>query len=339
MKKLLIAVALLITSHAVSAQKDLPDYGKIDKADLLLKECEFDKDAEAYKLLDYGDVRYIRGRNVFKIETKRRIRIKILKDKGLDAANIKIKFYSKLNYENITDVSGVTYNIDAAGNVVTTKLDKSSVFKKPVDNKISEVAFTMPDVKVGSVIEYRFTDDKESYEDLDDWYFQDDIPTRMSVYRILVPSIFRFVNELLVYQKAEQLHDEVHESVSLENGRILSYTSVEKTYILRNVTALRDEPYMGASKDYLQRVIFQLSQIVYGDGEVDEVRSTWPKLTESLLGSDEFGVQMRKNIPHTRSLDDSLKLLKDDNKKVEFIYNYVQRNMNWNGKERIYSYD
>jgi len=339
MKQLLIVIASLITSPLLFAQKDLPKFGKIDKADLLLKECEFDKDAAAYKLLDYGDVRYVRGKDLFRIETQRRIRIKILKDKGLDLANIKIKFYSKEGYENISDVSGVTYNIDNSGNVVTTKLEKSSIFKKPIDKKFSEVAFTLPDVKVGSVIEYKYTDDKESIENLSDWYFQDDIPTRLSMYRILVPSIFRFVNEVLAYQKVEQASDRVNENMALPNGSIFSYTSDEHTYIIRNIPALTDEPYMGAAKDYLQRVVFQLSQIVYPDGEVKEIMSSWPKLSKDLLDEDDFGMQLKKNIPHTGTLDDSLKLLKSEQQKIVFIYDYVQRNMNWNGAESIYSYD
>ncbi len=339
MKKLVIAFLLLTGTSVIFAQKDLPDYGKVDKSDLLLKECEFDKDADAYKLLDFGDVRYVSGKYVFRIETKRRIRIKILKDKALDRANIKIKFYSKSNFESINDISGVTYNLDNSGNIVTTKLDKASIFKKPVDSKISEVAFTMPDVKVGSVIEYKFTDDKESYEDLDDWYFQDDIPTRMSVYKILVPSIFKFVSEVLTYQKVEQLNDDIQEHMSTPNGNMLSYNSVERTYILKNVPALTDEPYMGAPKDYLQRVVFQLSQIDYPNGDVEEVKSSWPKLTKTLLEDDYFGLQLKRNIPHTRALDDSLKLLKDESKKIALIYNYVQRNMNWNGVESLYSYD
>jgi Domain of Unknown Function with PDB structure (DUF3857) len=338
MKKITIAIALLIISPAIFAQKELPRFGNIDKADLLLKECEFDKDASAYKLLDFGDVSYISGRYLFKIKTLRRIRIKILKDKGLDQANVKIKFYSKSNFENISDISGVTYNLDNSGNVITTKLEKSSIYKKPVDKKFSEVAFTMPDVKVGSVIEYKFTDEKESYQDLDDWYFQDDIPTRISMYRILIPSIFRFVNQVLVNQKVDQSSDDVQQSVPLPGGGILNYNSVEKTYIIRNVPALRDEPFMGASKDYLERVVLQLSQIVYPDGHTEEVMSSWSKLTSELLESEDFGMQLKKNL-HTGTLNDSLKLLKNENQKIVFIYNYVQRNMNWNRIESLYSFD
>ncbi len=35
----------------IFAQKDVPSYGKIDKADLEMKDCDFDKGTAAVKLL------------------------------------------------------------------------------------------------------------------------------------------------------------------------------------------------------------------------------------------------------------------------------------------------
>ncbi|HUZ57586.1 MAG TPA: DUF3857 domain-containing protein [Hanamia sp.] len=336
MRKYGLTILLLFNSLLILAEKGIPDYGKIDKSDLQLKECEFDKDAEAYNLLSYGDVRYTISGEDFNILTERRERVKILKESGLDEANIKIKFYSESNYELINGISGITYNLDNSGNIVVSKLEKSSIYIKKIDNQYSEVFFSLPDVKVGSVIEYKYTDRKKSIANLDDWLFQDDIPTRLSEYKILVPSIFRFTTQLLAYQNVEQKSDIVHENGLYGNDQV-SYNSVEKTYILRNVPALREEPYMGAVKDYLQRVIFQLSQIDYGNGDVRDVRSTWPKLSQDLLEDDDFGVQLKKNIPHTQELDDSLKNVTDDYNKMKIIYDYVRRNMNWDGKERIYS--
>jgi len=338
MKKLTLISLLLLSSFIIFAQKELPAFGKIDKEDLLLKECEFDKEAEAYKLLSYGDVKYtINGEN-WNIETERRVRIKILKDKGLDQANIKLRFYSKSGYEIIKFISALTYNIDNSGNIVTTKLEKSSIYTKQINNKISEISFTMPDVKIGSVIEYKYLDVKKSVANLDDWYFQDDIPTRISEYKILVPSIFKFVNQIMAFQPVEQKSELVHENAFYHSSR-LSYDSYEKTYIIKNVPAVRDEPYMGAVKDYLQRVVFQLSQIDYGEGQVEEIRSSWPKLTQDLLEDEDFGLQLKKNLPHTKSLDDSLKNVQGDYNKMVTIHDYVRRNMNWNGLESIYSTD
>ena len=338
MRKKFLASLLLLCSSAIFAQKELPAFGKIDKADLLLKECEFDKDAEAYKLISYGDVHYTIKGTDFNIESTKRVRIKILKDKGIHLADIKLDFYSQANYENIRDISAVTYNLDNAGNIVISKVEKSSIYTKKINKEISQIAFTMPDVKVGSVIEFKYTRVKKSESNLGDWYFQDDIPTRISIYRILIPSLFRFTTQLFAYQNVEQKNDDVNEHAMYGNNSI-SYNSVEKTYILKNVPALRDEPYMGAQKDYLQRVIFQLSQIDYGGGDILEVRSTWGKLTHDLLENEYFGQQLRKNLPHTKSLDDALKNVQGDYNKMVMIHDYVRKNMTWNGNESIYSDD
>ena len=338
MRKYYLSLLLLLASTTIFAQKELPAYGKIDKADLLLKECEFDKDAEAYTLLNSGDVYYNIVAENFNIVTNRRTRIKILKEKGLDRANVKLHFYSKSNYEEIRNISGVTYNIDNAGNIVTTKLEKSSVYIKKLNNKVSEVSFTMPDVKVGSVIEFKYTDTKKSIRDLDDWYFQDDIPTRISSYRIRIPSVFRFAMQVLTYQPIEQKDEVINDNLYYKASSI-STRSEEKTYVLKNVPALRDEPFMGAEKDYLQRIVSQLNSIVYASGEVDEVQSTWPKLTQDLLEDEDFGLQLKKNLPHTKSLDDSLKNVQDDYHRMILIHDYVRKNMNWNGRESIYSSD
>lgn len=338
MRKQLLTILLLFNSLVMFAEKDLPSFGKIDKSDLLLKECEFDKDAEAYNLITYGDVRYSVVGDDFNIITERRTRVKILKEKGLDEANVHIRFYSKSGYENISHIVGLTYNIDGAGNVEITKLEKSSIYTKKIDNQYSEVSFSLPNVKVGSVIEFKYTDTKKSIASLDDWYFQDDIPTRISQYDILVPSIFIFTTQILAYQHVEQKEDTKPENALIGSSRI-SYRSIAKTYIIRNVPAIRTEPFMGAPKDYLQRVVFQLSQIEYGPGNVENVLSTWPKLAQGLMDDPDFGGQLKKNIPHTSDLDDSLKNVKDDYQKMVVIYNYVQRNMNWDGHERLYSSD
>ncbi len=338
MRKFPLTVLLSFCFSIIFAQKELPKFGDIDKADLELKECEFDKDAEAYKLLATADLHYDILAENFTIITEKRVRIKVLKEKGLDQANIKIRFYSRSNYEDIRGIVGITYNLDNAGNITKTKLEKSSVFIKKINNQISEVSFTLPDVKVGSVFEYKYTDQKKSIQNVDDWYFQDDIPTRVSSFTTLVPTIFRFVSQILAYQQVEQKSEFVNDNVYYHSSKVSS-RSQEKTYVLRNIPALREEPYMGAEKDYLQRVVSQLSRIDYPDGEVEEVMSTWPKLTDELLKNEDFGLQLKKNLPHTRDLDDLLASVTDDYQKMVLIHDYVRKNMNWNGSEDIYSMD
>jgi len=125
MKTLAAILFLSFYFSPLLAQKGFPKFGDIDKADLEMKECDYDKDARAYKLLDYGNVEFRVVGDDINISTERRTRIKVLKEKGLDEANIKINFYSLNNFEKIDQVSAVTYNLDNSGNVIKTKLEKS----------------------------------------------------------------------------------------------------------------------------------------------------------------------------------------------------------------------
>ena len=337
MKKHALTILLVVISLITFAKGELPEYGEIDKKDLLLKGCEFDKDAVAYKLMSSGEVSFKVVDGDFNIITERRVRIKILSDSGLNWAKIKIRFITMAGYEVIKNISGITYNLDSSGNILNTKLDKSSIETKKIDDQYSEVSFTLPDVKVGSVFEYKFTDEKKSISNIDDWYFQDDIPTRLSVYSVLIPSMFKFSSNLFAYQDVDQENDVVNENAKYKKST-LSYASMLKTYTLENISALKKEPFMdGSPKDYLQKVVFQLSRIDYGNGEKEDLEATWAHLGSALLANDNFGGQLSKKLPHSKKLDEALKFVTDDYKKMTTIHNYVRKNMSWNGNKSIYS--
>jgi hypothetical protein len=112
---------------------NIPAFGKVEKAELEMKECDFDKNAEAMVIFDKGELVYIDG-----IDLVRHVRIKILTDKGKDKADIHIPFISWKNDEEIKDLSAQVYNLDATGNIVVTKVDKKQIFEKQINKRISE---------------------------------------------------------------------------------------------------------------------------------------------------------------------------------------------------------
>src|SRR5262245_14861472 len=141
MKNLLLPVALCATI-CLAAQKnknnqDVPSFGKVDKTELEMKECDFDKNAEAVVLIDDAELDFIDG-----AEMTRRVRVKILSDKGLDRANIHLRYWSEKNEEDIKNLDAQTYNLDAAGNIVVTKVEKSLIYEKKINKKQKEKVFT-----------------------------------------------------------------------------------------------------------------------------------------------------------------------------------------------------
>lgn len=311
MKTLHLLIALLICSSSLLAQK-IPSFGKIDKADLEYKECSYDKDAAAEYLINYGEVNYFFSSSDFVNETKFRVRIKILKEKGLELANVRLPYYSRGNRQKITNIDGYTYNINEKGEVEETKMEKKAVMTQKLDKDHDMMVFSLPNVKVGSVIEYRYEHAKRNYIEIDDWDFQSNYPVRYSEYNTTIPSLVEFA-----YNVKHTLP--VKETTEGINNM--------KRFVMTNIPALDKEPYMSCSRDYLQRVDFQLRAI-----NQQPIRQTWDALINELMEDEDFGVQIKKNVLNHLPIEDELKKYKTEYEKVVALLEYVRKNVPWNGE-------
>lgn len=324
MYKPLILFACLAITEPLPAQKssDIPAFGKVEKADLEMKTCDFDEKAEAVVLFDAGELYCDLSDIASSMQMERHIRIKILKDKGKDQADIHLPYYSFRNVEYIKNLQAQTYNLDAAGNITVAKVEKKLIYEKAIDKLHSEQVFTFPEVKAGSIIEYKWTQIWGSF-DLEDWYFQQDIPVKYSRYRIDFPK------EIEVY--AMPLCALPYESKKDTRG-----TRSIQTYSMKNIPALRDEPYISCDEDYLQRLELRFLAVILPTHRESLIK-TWPQKIKTLMEDEDFGVQLKRNIPRTADLDEQLKSITDPFRKMAIIHEYVRKNMEWNGYRNIWA--
>jgi Domain of Unknown Function with PDB structure (DUF3857) len=340
MKRIFYLLLLLFYGcPAAIAQKKLPLFGKIDKADLLMTDCDFDKGAIAVKLIDWGNTYYTRGtagEAVFKTVFERRVRIKILKQKGLSQANIKIPFFSNNNEEKIISISGYTYNADDAGNIQSTGVKKNAIYTKRINTSYSQAIIAFPDVKVGSVIEYKYQMERETMGQLRDWFFQERIPVRYSEYQLTIPQIFRFSVQPSVIDPMEQKQKVIDEVIAGNNG-LIKTKSLQSNYIMHNLPGIKDEPFMGSAKDYMQRLEFQLSQIDYGHNNIGDLSLKWSNVVEDLMNNNDFGLQLEKPVWAAEAFIEEAKKIAVDENKMKFILGYLRKTINWNGVNDIYA--
>lgn len=323
MKQLSVLFFLLFLSLYLPAQDKIPAFGTIDKSDLEMTDCSFDPGAEAVLLLDIGEIEfdYFRGSG-WVSETSYRVRIKILKGKAASMGEIKIPYYSKGKRESITNISGVSWNLDGNGKITEAKLESNNIYDKSVDRDFSEVSFALPDVKAGTVFEYKYKIQRKSYSYIPGWSFQQDIPVRYSAYNVMVPEYFQFT--ALITQRQEL---EKKPSNGLKDGN---------WYIMRNIKGLKDEPYSSGRVDYIQRIDFQLSSI-NAPGYYEEIRTTWPKIVTELQDDEDFGQALKRNLKGIDEITGITVGMPKTEDRIRAIYNYVQRHMQWNNNYGIYS--
>jgi len=324
MRKLSALALALSCSLTGICQKEAPSYGKVDKEDLLMTSCAFDPEADACVLIKTGETTFVIGSEVY-LQTQFRYRIKILKDKGVDRANIKLDFYSNQRTEDITNISGETTNLEAGNTIVKSKLEKKNIYTKALDKNWSEISFSLPDVKKGSVFEYKFTKLSKNFTDIDNWYFQSTIPTAFCQFYLSIPKYFDFTYH-------------IHRTLPMD-VKDQEYQEAIKVFTMTNIPGLREEPYMSAPRDYMQHIDFQLAAINIPGEPTHTFNTNWPKLNETMLENEDFGGQLHKNVPHTKALDAHLTNIKDSSARMSIVYNYVRQNMDWNGYEGIYSAD
>ena len=313
-------------NYAFSQTKDnVPDFGQIDKAELQMTECDFDKNAEAVVLFDVEEVVGKEYPYSVYCETERHIRIKILKNKGLDRANIKIIYLTGQLGDRVNIVDAQTYNLDGTGKIVVTKLDKKTIVDKEVNKKLAEKVFTFPEVRMGSVIEYTYKISGSLSSGLRTWYFQNSIPVRFSSFTVNFPLNF-------------ELDCLPHCTLPVDQHSSYVGSNSIKIFTMTNVPALRDEPYMTCEDDYTQRVVPDLT--AYSDnGHRTNLTESWEFIVGRLMRDEDFGQQLTKNIPRTNDLEDSLKLITDSIRRMNIIYYYVRDNMHWNGRSNIWALD
>ena len=324
MKTPLILLAICSFILTANAQQPVSAFGTVSKAELESRKSLLDEKAEAEVVFDVADIELTFYDGLLEVLVKKHERIKIFNDKGLDEANIKLRYLTRNNMELISKLEAQTYNLDNNGNIVVTKLDKKSVYDKKINNRISNQLFTMPDVKAGSIIEYKYVV-KRRVPFLSDWYFQKNIPVRYSSLRFNYPEEFMF-NPVF--------HTSLPYSYDTKKIGLRS----EQTLTMKDVPAFREEPYVSCEEDYLEKVSFNLNGYYSATVRINLI-ATWPKMIKALMEDEDFGYQLKKNIPRTKELDDQLKLISNPVDKMVAVHRFVKKNMIWDGYTSIWATD
>ncbi|NME66638.1 DUF3857 domain-containing protein [Flammeovirga aprica] len=331
MKYLFILNFFLFFSIIGNAQKLSTEFGEITMADLNYQSK--DKKAEAVILFDVGEVSFNQARHGgFKAHFKRTTRIKVLKEEGLDRANVEVLLYNSNqgDREEVEKIEAKVYNMKD-GKPTIIQFDKKKVYHEKVNEFYTKCKFTLPQVSIGSVIEYRYTLVTPFFSKLPKWAFQDRIPTVHSEFDLKVIPYYeyRFIAQNIksfTSQNSKKLKGDLS-----YNGQ--KYQEMLYNFVMKDVPAFRDESYITSIQDYLMKIDFQLAKIYLpSTGSSREYVTTWEKYGKDLNKGEYFGKHIAKVKKQSKSIfeDNPDLLVGSDVEKTKKIVEYVKNNYIWN---------
>jgi hypothetical protein len=305
-------------------------WGKPTQEELTMTEYAADKDADAVELFRQLDVYYTFINGDFRVNNVVKCRLKVLKPDGKRVANRTILLRGSenntLRIETVRGLKAVAYNMEN-GKVVKTKMEHSTVHEEQIDKADKQLKFSIPQVRVGTVIEYEYHIESDFYYQLRDWYAQSNIPVLYTKYTLSIPEWFRFHIEESGMNNLEKKDD----NGSLTVGSDILSTDIH-TFIGRNLPALKDDDYVWRAEDYGNKVTHEL-QGIYIPGAVHKsYTSTWEDIDETLLKDDEFGGRIKRSSPmKDEVLAAGIPQIADTKERVEAVWQLLRQRVRWNG--------
>ena len=345
----LLLVLFLANPYALLSQEKINiKYGKIDPAAFTLPDSEYLKGADAVFLADIGSSQFEGNtKSWFTLEYKRHVRIKINNSNGFDAADFAIPMYfDGGNEERLTQLKGTTYNLEN-GKVVETPLKSDQVFVEKKTKKLWYKKFTMPGVKVGSIIDVVYTINSDYMSHLRDWDFQGSYPRIWSEYEVMIPEVLDYVTLTQGYRKYDiNKTDEFSQDFTFSNSARTADQASSGSYkwrvfshrwVMKSVPALKTEPFTSTINNHISKIEFQLSRIILPREPVQDVLSNWPKIVERMNENEYFGAFLYKN---NNWLDDDIKTVvgstTDTLEKANKLYRYVRDNYTCTDDRAVY---
>ena len=342
---LMVCYAFFATAQQKTTDPKSFKFGKVDLQEFQTKVTGVDSAARGVKLFDLGrcffEVSEKTGSFIYVYE--RHVRYKVLNKTGYDLADYEIELYrgSSDAKETVHNMEATTYNLEN-NTIVESKLAKNAKFTEQHDKNWTIRKMTLPNVKEGSIIEYKYTIKSDFIFNLRDWYFQGSLPVLYSYYEVTIPEYYRYKISTKGFHPITQVKNErVNESyfIRLEKGGMHreNASALSLIYKAENVPAIKEEPFITTVQDYITKVEFELSTMQFPGSTYKDYSSTWPKIVDQLMVDESFGkFYLRSN--YSKSLLPSiLKAETNPEKQVKLIYAYVQNNLKWNDRYGKYA--
>lgn len=286
-----------------------------------------DSSAKALVIKEFGEA-HINDDN--KLIFEHHYIIKILKQSGVDEANIEIPIYkSGGRSERLVSVNAASYNIEN-GVIVPLVINSKDVFTENRTQYFDFKKFTIPNVRLGSIIEVFYSIESPFFVgNFKQWNFQSHLPKVESEYWATIPGNYNYnmsIKGFLKLQKNENAL--VRDCFNLGGGA--KSDCARYKFGMKNIPAFIEEDYMTASSNFISSINFELLEIKHFNGRVDKVTNEWKDADDEMKREANFGVQLKKGKDIFQTIEPQLAGIKDSLAKAKKIYDFMKDWYRWN---------
>lgn len=346
MKKLILLLVVSFSNLIFSQKYEL---GEVTIDELKQKRHSKDTTVAAAILFKKGvsKIEYSET-NGFELIVEVQTKIKIYKKEGYDFANQQIRYYDDGSArERVLISEANSYNL-VDNKVVKAKLKRESEFDERINKfrKVKKILF--PEVKAGTIIEFKYKIISPFFSDVRDWNFEQRIPVNFSEYQTRIPEYFSYnirqkgsffptikkesSTKSIIFREKERSVGQGFSSVSTTfTQSSVDYTEDIITYTLQDIPAIKDEGFVNNIDNYTTGVIYELSTVKYPNSMLRTYSTDWETVVQKIYDNENFGTELNKNGYFEKEILTLVQGLSTRDEKIAAIFNYVKSTIKWNG--------
>jgi hypothetical protein len=237
--------------------------------------------------------------------------------------------------ETVEDIKATAFNLEGS-KVVKSAIKKSDIKTTKLDDTEYQVEFTIPNVKVGTVIEYEYTIHSELFWQLRDWYAQCDIPVVYAKLDMNIPNYLMFNMEEQGIQRLSCSCTTGMMRYKLESDPLAAPVIVNTNHYVcvgRNLAAIPKLEGMWNVNDYCAGITTELKRYSVRGSNMMDYAKTWDQVDTMILDSDELGKRLNDHSPLAAELKASdIPSMEFQRQRIEAVCKLVMSKVRWNGK-------
>jgi hypothetical protein len=341
MKLTKCVVLFLLIGFSVRAQKY--ELGEVTKEELAEKSHPLDPSAGAAILFSKGhSYMTMSEKTGFDLVTEVEMKIKIYNKEGYEWANKAIAYYSSDSNREVVNIDkAATYNL-VDGSIKKTKLKSEGEFNEDINKYWKQKKIVMPDIKEGSIIEYKYTVKSPFIHVLPEWIFQEGIPVNHSEFITRIPEYFMFNPSFRGYYTPKVVKSQINRTYNysskeriggrpteFSNNKI-DYTEHVTTYVLDKIPSMKDESYVDNIANYTASIEHELSVTRLPNQAIKSYSMNWEDVVKTIYENTDFGPELKKTGYFEKDIDALIAGITNPVEKANAIFFYVKKHMNWN---------
>ncbi len=343
LKKLLFFCSLFISTVTFAQTYEL---GKVTLSELEERVYPKDTTVAAAVLFQVGKTYFEFTPNKgFEMVTEIDTKIKIYNQDGVGFAKQNIEYYrGDTGAESVLVSKAVSYTL-VDEEMIKTNLNGQDIPTEEKSKHWTVKKMVLPNVKAGSIVEYRITTRSPFVSSFPEWSFQKSIPVNHSEYTTTIPDYYIYnvkykgtLPPMKTVTKGQKtiMIDEREKAkpgsvfFGASGNPAVNYSETKTIYKMDDIPALEDEAFVNNIDNYRIGVTHQLTQIKMQTGSIQSFETDWATVVKKIYDAEDFSGELNKTGYFEKDLNIYLRGVIGQDNKLKEVFNFIKKRMTWN---------